>query len=106
MTTTSGSADKGTKQLLALARPQTANASGLSDVGGRHDASGLHLANGGQGANEVVGAHLGDTVFDVSQGEEFLEGEFTTLYELLDLGPAASIRHGGARGLDALFLRQ
>lgn len=92
--------------MFALARAKSANTTGLSDGCLGHNAGGLHLANGGQGANEVVGAHLGDTVFDVSQGEEFLEGEFTTLYELLDLGPAASIRHGGARGLNALFLRQ
>src|ERR1019366_8352771 len=74
-TTTSVSAHKGLKELLSLARPESADSTGLGNGGTLHDARRFDLANGGQSADEVVGAHLSDALLPLGQGEQLLERE-------------------------------
>src|ERR1035437_7287431 len=92
-TTTNVSADKSLKKLLSLARSQTSSTAGLGNRGALHAARRLHLADGGQGTNEVVGAHLRDTFLVLRQSEQLLEREIARLHEFLDFGATTTIRH-------------
>src|SRR5580700_1184402 len=68
-----GSADKSTKQFCALFRSESPDPAGLGDRRVVHDSFGLHLADCRQGADEVVGAHLGHALLARGQFEELFE---------------------------------
>lgn len=68
-----GSADKGSEQFGALLGTETPNPSGLGDRRVVHDPFGLHLADGRQRTDEVVGAHLRHALLTGREFEKFLE---------------------------------
>src|SRR5580700_6438758 len=68
-----GSADKSSKQFCALFGTETPDPPGLGDRRVVNDSFSLHLADGGQRADEVVGAHLGHALLSGGEVEEFLE---------------------------------
>jgi hypothetical protein len=105
-TTTSGSADKGLKELLSLSWPEASDAAGLSDGGALHDASRLHLANRGQGTDEVVGAHLRDALLILSEDKQLFERKFARLHHFLHLGTASTIGDRRARRGNSLFVSE
>jgi hypothetical protein len=105
-TTTSGSADKGLKELLSLSWPEASDAARLSDGRALHDASRLHLANRGQGTDEVLGAHLGDALLLLREDKQLLKREFSRLHHFFHLGAAPTIRHRRARRGNSLFVSE
>ena len=61
---------------------------------------------GGQGADQVVRAHLGHALLVRGEREELLEGQLTRLHHALHFGAPATVRHRQSRSFHALFLRQ
>src|ERR1700689_4348291 len=100
-----GSADKGSKKFCALLGTESPDPAGLGDGRVVHDSFGLHLADGGQRADEVVGAHLGHALFARGQVEELLERQLARLHLALHFGPSTTVRHRQTRRLNSLFLR-
>jgi hypothetical protein len=88
-----GSADKSSKQFCALLRSETPDPAGLGDRRVVHDSFGLHLTDGGQCADEVVGAHLGHALLARGQFEEFLEGELAGLDLSFHFSASTTIRY-------------
>jgi len=90
-TTTSGSADKSSKQFSALLRAKTSNTASLRDRSTLHDALGLDFTDRRQRRDQVVRAHLGYALLVRGQREELFERKFAGLDEALHVGATSTI---------------
>src|SRR6185312_3561204 len=82
-----GSARSLFEQRLALLGPEALQAPAVADADGLHEATGLHLAETGQGFEDRDHLHLANGLVGVRLGEKVRQGKRAHLELVLHLGP-------------------